>query len=123
MIDFSPAQRGGLPPLTGTRWPIRCGHGFSAEELAQLRDGLWPRASDDRWAVWLDGSTLRCWRALTSGCIYESVIVMADDGSGTAVVLDVLDDPAQYQRASTDSGELERFEGVVRLALAQARAA
>ena len=38
MIDFSPAQRGGLPPLTGTRWPIRCGHGFSAEELAQLRE-------------------------------------------------------------------------------------
>ncbi|MCF7750104.1 hypothetical protein KQ945_05065 [Bacillus subtilis subsp. subtilis] len=123
MIDFSPARRSSLPALTGTRWPIRCGHAFSSGELAQLRDGLWPRDTDDRWAVWLEGQTLRCWRAGTGGCIYESVIVMADDGSGTAVVLDVLDDTAHYQRASTDTGELERFEGVVRLALVQARAA
>lgn len=123
MIDFSPARRPDLPALTGIRWPIRCGHGFSADELAQLRDGLWPRDSDDRWAVWLQDDTLRCWRAGTGSCLYESVIVMADDGSGVAVVLDVLDDTAHYQRASTDSGELERFEGVVRLALAQARAA
>lgn len=123
MIDLSPAQRASLPPLTGTRWPIRCGHGFSADELAQLREGLWPRATDDRWAVWLEGNLLRCWRAMSGACIYESTIALADDGSGIAVVLDVLDDPAQYQRAGTDSGELERFEGVVRLALAQARAA
>lgn len=123
MIDFSPAYRPSLPALTGIRWPIRCGHAFSADELAQLRDGLWPRDSDDRWAVWLQDDTLRCWRAGTGNCIYESVIVMADDGGGAAVVLDVLDDTAHYQRAGTDSGELERFEGVVRLALAQARAA
>ncbi|MDR7068111.1 hypothetical protein J2X02_000928 [Pseudoxanthomonas japonensis] len=104
-----------LEPLRGARWPIRCGHAFSASEMARLRQGLWPRDMDDRWAVWLDGSVLRCWRSWTNTCIYETQLSVSDDGTGVAIVLDVLDDKEAYQRASTDAAELERFEGVLSL--------
>lgn len=85
----------------------------------RLREGLWPRGVDDRWAVWLDGETLRCWRSWTGTCIYESQVTLAEDGTGVAVVVDVLDDGDTYRRAATDEGELERFEGVLALARRQ----
>ena len=49
--------------------------------------------------------------------MYEGQVLLADDGSGIVSVLDVLDEPQQYSRASSEAGELERFEGVVGLAL------
>lgn len=102
-----------LQPMVGPRWPIRCGHVFSADDLARLREGLWPRDMDDRWAVWLDADTLRCWRSWTGNCIYEANMTLAEDGTGVIGVLDVLDDEDTYRRAGTDEGELERFEGVL----------
>ncbi len=107
-----------LAPLTGARWPIRCGHVFDPVELSRLRDGaIWPSEMNERWAVWLEGSVLRCWRTDSGACVYESVLSVSEDGSAQAVVLDVLDDPERYSRASSDERELERFEGV----LAQAK--
>ncbi len=102
-----------LKPMEGPRWPIRCGHVFTADDLVRLREGLWPRDMDDRWAVWLDGETLRCWRSWTGTCIYESQVTLSEDGTGVAVVVDVLDEGDTYRRAATDEGELERFEGVM----------
>ncbi len=103
-----------LQPMFGTRWPIRCGHVFTVDDLIRLREGLWPRDVEDRWAVWLDGDTLRCWLSFTGTCIYETRVTLAEDGTGVAGVLDVLDDDSStYRRASTDEGELERFEGVL----------
>ena len=102
-----------LKPMEGPRWPIRCGHVFTAEDLVRLREGLWPRDMDDKWAVHLDGETLRCWRSWTGTCIYEAQVTLAEDGTGVAVVVDVLDDGDTYRRAATDEGELERFEGVL----------
>ncbi len=103
-----------LKPMEGPRWPIRCGHVFAADDLVRLREGLWPRDMDDRWAVHLEGDTLRCWRSWTGTCIYETRITVAGDGTGVAGVLEVLDDDGgNYRRAATDEGELERFEGVL----------
>ena len=34
-------------PMEGPRWPIRCGHVFTADDLMRLREGLWPRDMDD----------------------------------------------------------------------------
>lgn len=107
--------------MDGPRWPIRCGHAFSATQLARLREGFWPRDMDDRWAVWLQGDTLRCWRSWTGTCLYEAQVLVDDDGTGVAAMLDVLDDPEHYHRAVSDAGELERFEGVVGLALTTPR--
>lgn len=104
-----------LKPMEGSRWPIRCGHSFTADDLSLLRAGLWPRDMDDRWAVWLDGDTLRCWRSWTDTCIYEATLASAENGSGHALVLNVLDDEDAYRRSPTDAGELERFEGVLSL--------
>ncbi|MCO7473019.1 hypothetical protein [Stenotrophomonas maltophilia] len=104
-----------LKALEGPHWPIRCGHELTADDVTCLREGLWPRDMDDRWAVWLDGDMLRCWRSWTSTCIYESQLILAADGSGVVGVLNVLEDAAAYRRASTDDGELERFEGVLSL--------
>ena len=111
-----------LTPLVGAAWPIRCGRTFSAAELALLREGLWPLDMDDRWIVWLDGNELRCWRSWTCTCVYRAMITLNPDGSGVANMVDVLDDPVAYQRARTEASELERFEGVVHLALMPARA-
>ena len=102
-----------LKPMEGPRWPIRCGHVFTADDLVRLREGLWPRDMDDKWAVHLEGDTLRCWRSWTGTCIYESQVTPAEDGTGVVVVVDVLDDGDTYRRAATDEGELERFEGVL----------
>ena len=104
-----------LTAMEGPRWPIRCCHVFSADELALLRKGLWPRDTDDRWAVWLDGDTLRCWRSWTDTCIYEAQVALTEDGSAQALVLHVHDQEDAYRRAPTDEGELERFEGVLSL--------
>lgn len=106
-----------LTPMDGPRWPIRCGHAFSAAQLARLREGLWPQDMDDRWAVWLEGDTLRCWRSWTGTCVYEAQVLVDDDGTGVATMLDVLDAPEHYHRSASDAGELDRFEGVVGLAL------
>ena len=105
-----------LAPLTGSSWPIRCGHVFESDELTRLRDGgLWPRDVSDRWTIWLDGDNLRCWRSGLGVCIYQASVIVAEDGRGVIPILHVLDDAAVYQRASTDECELERFEGVISL--------
>ena len=105
-----------LTAMEGPRWPIRCGHAFSADDLALLREGLWPRNTDDRWAVWVDGGdTLRCWRSSTGTCIYEAQLLFVTDRSAAVGVLNVLDEENVYRRAPTDEGELERFEGVLSL--------
>ena len=105
-----------LKPMEGPRWPIRCGHVFTAEDLVRLREGLWPRGVDDRWAVHVEDDILRCWLSWTGTCIYETRITVAEDGSGVAGLLDVLDNVGEtYRRAASDEGELERFEGVMTL--------
>jgi hypothetical protein len=113
MAALTPAWLPELEPLESARWPIRCGHMFSATEVERLREGVWPREAEDRWALWVDGETLRCWRAGTAPCIYESRLTVAEDGSAVASVVEVLDEEPLYQRAVTDEGELERFEGVL----------
>lgn len=112
-MDEATSWKERLEPMSGARWPVRCGHAFAPEDLIRLREGHWPRDADDRWAVWLDGDTLRCWRS--GVCVYEANITFHDDGGGIAVVVDVLDDPAEYQRAPSDESELDRFEGVLSL--------
>ena len=104
-------------PMTGPCWPIRGSHAFRASEISRLREGFWPRDMDDRWAVCLQESTLRCWRSWTAACIYEAQVVVGENGGGMVLLVNVLDEPETYARARTDESELERFEGVVGLAL------
>lgn len=59
--DRAASWKAKLEPLTGARLPIRYEHEFSADELARLREGLWPRDMVDRWVIWLDEHTLRGW--------------------------------------------------------------
>ncbi|MGN7918459.1 hypothetical protein [Lysobacter sp. 22409] len=115
--DSAASWKAKLEPLTGARRPIRYEHEFSADELARLREGLWPRDMDDRWVIWLDENTLRGWRSWTGTCIYEVDITVSEEGTGTTAVLDVLDAPDTYRRASTDAAELERFERMLSLVL------
>lgn len=79
----------------------------------RLREGVFPREEQDRWALGLETDVLRCWRIDSNVCIYETRLISGEDGGALASVVDVLDDEALYQRASTDEGELERFEGVL----------
>jgi hypothetical protein len=103
-----------LTPLTGARWPIRCGRVFDPSEVARLRQGaLWPSDMNERWAIWLEGSVLRCWRTDSGACVYESLLSFSEDGSAHAAVLNVLDEPELYARAPSDERELDRFEGVL----------
>lgn len=111
-----------LGPLRGPRWPIRCGRLFSAQELAQLRLGLWPRDMDDRWAIWLGpDQVLRCWRSWTQTCVYEAPLALEASGEAFCALLQVLDDPTHYQRSTSDASELDRFEGVLALVLGERR--
>lgn len=104
-----------LKPMEGPRWPLRCRHVFAIEDVLRLQAGLWPRDMDDRWAIWMDGEVLRCWRSWTGACVYEAHLDLHKDGSATAVMLDVLDEPETYARATTEEAELQRFEGVLSL--------
>lgn len=115
MNEMAETWKAKLQPLEGSRWPLRCGFVIPADDLERLQAGLWPRDMDDRWAVWLDGETLRCWRSWTATCIYEARLDLNPDGSATAVMLDVLDDPKTYVRATSEEAELQRFEGVLAL--------
>lgn len=115
MSEMAQTWNAKLQPLARARWPLRCGLVIPADDLERLRAGLWPREIDDRWAIWLDGDTLRCWRSWTATCIYEARLDLHPDGSATAVMLDVLDDPETYVRATSEEAELQRFEGVLAL--------
>lgn len=115
MSEMAQTWKAKLQPLAGARWPLRCGFVIPADDLERLQAGLWPRDMDDRWAIWLDGETLRCWRSWTATCIYEARLDLNPDGSATAVMLDVLDDPETYVRATSEEAELQRFEGVLAL--------
>lgn len=112
-----------LGPLRGARWPISYRRRFSANEVSTLREGFWPQDMDDRWAIWLEGSTLRLWRSWTGICVYEVPLTFNDDESADCQVIQVLDESADYQRHQLDAGELDRFEGVLGIALRQERAA
>lgn len=115
MSEMAATWKAKLQPLAGARWPLRCGFVIPPDDLERLQAGLWPRDMDDRWAIWLDGNTLRCWRSWTTTCIYEARLDLNPDGSATAVMLDVLDDPETYVRATSEEAELQRFEGVLAL--------
>ncbi|QNN46746.1 hypothetical protein H9L17_00685 [Thermomonas brevis] len=115
MSDIPQSWKHKLKPMEGPRWPLRCRHVFAIEDVLRLQAGLWPRDMDDRWAIWLDGDVLRCWRSWTGTCIYEARLTPHADGSATALMLDVLDEPETYARATTEEAELQRFEGVLSL--------
>lgn len=115
MSEMPETWKAKLQPLAEARWPLRCGFVIPADDLEPLQAGLWPRDMDDRWAIWLDGDILRCWRSWTATCIYEARLDLNPDGSATAVMLDVLDDPEAYVRATSEEAELQRFEGVLAL--------
>ena len=115
MSDMPQGWKHKLKPLGGPRWPLRCRHVFAADDALRLQAGLWPRDMDDCWAIWLDGDVLRCWRSWTGTCIYEARLTPHADGSATALMLDVLDEPETYARATTEEAELQRFEGVLSL--------
>jgi len=115
MSEMAQAWKAKLQPLAGARWPLRCGFVIPPGDLERLQAGLWPRDMDDRWAIWLDGDTLRCWRSWTAICIYEARLDLNSDGSARAVMLDVLDNPVAYVRATSEEAELHRFEGVLAL--------
>ncbi|MBZ0086883.1 MAG: hypothetical protein K8F33_02115 [Thermomonas sp.] len=115
MSDITQSWKHKLKPLEGPRWPLRCRHVFAADDVLRLQAGLWPRDMDDRWAIWLDGNLLRCWRSWTAACVYEAHLALHKNGSAGAVMLDVLDEPETYARASTEEAELQRFEGVLSL--------
>lgn len=104
-------------------WPVRCARSFSAEEVAKLREGLWPAALDDRWVVWLDEGSVRVWRSWTGECLYEAELVLDEAGAGQCRVLRVCDDADIYQRSATEEGEIDRFEGVLALVLGRRREA
>lgn len=115
MSDTAQSWKHKLKPMEGPRWPLRCRHGFAIEDVLRLQAGLWPRDMDDRWAIWLDGDVLRCWRSWTGTCVYEARLTPHADGSATALMLDVLDAPETYARATSEEAELQRFEGVLSL--------
>uniref|UniRef100_UPI0025DB4F19 hypothetical protein n=1 Tax=Arenimonas sp. TaxID=1872635 RepID=UPI0025DB4F19 len=76
---------------------------------------------DDRWVVWLEGEALRVWRAGTGECLYEAEVVEDAAGFGQCRVLRVCDDTEIYQRCAEESGEIDRFEGVLALLLGRRR--
>ena len=115
MSDIPQSWKHKLKPMEGPRWPLRCRHVFAIEDVLRLQAGLWPRDMDYRWAIWMDGDVLRCWRSWTGACVYEAHLALHKDGSATAVMLDVLDEPETYARATTEEAELQRFEGVLSL--------
>lgn len=122
--DDSAAQwKDDLPPLRGRAWPVRCAKTFSAAEVVLLQRGFWPRDMDDRWVIWLEGDTLRCWRSWTRTCLYEALLSPLPDGGATCAVFHVLDDPEHYHRSPQDEIELDRFDGVLALLLRETRAA
>ncbi|HBD20005.1 MAG TPA: hypothetical protein DC063_07915 [Arenimonas sp.] len=104
-------------------WPVRCQRLFTPEEMALLRQGLWPTSLEDRWVVWLDGGLLRVWRAWTGECIYEAEISEDETGAGQCRVLRVCDDADVYTRSSGEAGELDRFEGVLAMLLGRRKEA
>ncbi|MBW8311118.1 MAG: hypothetical protein K0M64_03695 [Rhizobium sp.] len=104
-------------------WPVRCQRVFTPEEMALLRQGLWPTSLEDRWVVWLDEGLLRVWRAWTGECIYEAEIGEDESGAGQCRVLRVCDDADVYTRSSGEAGELDRFEGVLAMLLGRRKEA
>ena len=70
---------------------------FSAEEMAALRRGNIPRAMEDKWFWYMEGSTLWAHRSWTGFCIYR--IDFQEDGRH---VVTVNRDPEQYGCASIE---------------------
>ena len=123
MEDLAASWKAKLGPLRGSRWPISYRRRFTALEIDTLRSGFWPQDMDDRWAIWLDEGTLRLWRSWTATCVYEVPLSFNDDGSAESQVIHVLDESTDYHRHQLDAGEVDRFDGVLGIALRQERAA
>lgn len=102
-------------------WPLRHPRSFDPEDMALLRQGLWPATLEERWVVWLDGEVLRVWRGATGECLYEAELSEDVAGFGHCRVLRVCDDPDIYQRSTDEASEIDRFEGVLALLLGRRR--
>lgn len=123
MEDVAANWKAKLGPMRGSRWPISYRRRFTPEDVATLQQGFWPVDMDDRWAIWLDGPTLRLWRSWTGTCVYEVPLALHEDGSAESQVIHVLDESSDYHRSHSDAGEVDRFDGVLGIALRQERAA
>lgn len=104
-------------------WPVRCARAYTPEDVAKLRQGLWPTSLDDRWVVWLDDGLVRVWRSWTGECIYEAELTVDEAGTGHCRVLHVCDEPEVYTRSAAEQGEIDRFEGILALLLGKRREA
>lgn len=70
---------------------------LTADELAQLRQGLLPQEMEDKWFVYCEGDTLFIHRSWTGHCIYQ--VALSQSG---VLHVTVNRDPAQYRE--TDIG-------------------
>ena len=104
-------------------WPVRCARTYAPEDVAKLKEGLWPASLDDRWVVWLDQGLLRVWLGGTGECIYEAELSVDESGAAHCRVLRVCDEPEVYTRSAAEEGEINRFEGVLALLLGRRREA
>ena len=80
---------------------------FSDEELAALRRGNIPRAMEDKWFWFMEGSTLWVHRSWTGHCIFR--IDFKDDNDH---VVTVNRDPEQYNCTSIEKA-IESLNGLL----------
>lgn len=79
--------------------PVPYQETFSATELARLREGLTPKAMEDKWFIYFESPYLYLHRSWTGKPIYRVELRM--DGEGASVV-ESLSDPETLDRMGAD---------------------
>ena len=88
---------------------------FTQAETDRLRAGLWPKGTDDRWVIEIDGEALQMWRSWTGFCVFRLPVQPTKNGIELGPLF-VNDNPAQYRR-STNRHDIKTVNELIRMVL------
>lgn len=98
-------------PLGNERIEVAYQRTFTTAEAQRLSTGSWPQSMDDKWVVFLGGSSSDLWRSWTGHCIYSLPARRAGDGIIVGPML--VNGDSQQHRRSGDSDDIRIFESII----------
>jgi hypothetical protein len=98
-------------PLGRSQIEIAYRRTFTAQEVENLRAGLWPLDMEDRWVIHLGTSSLDMWRSWTGHCIYS--LPRHAEGNGAALGPLLVNGDKRIYRSPGASQDIRACEALI----------
>ncbi len=89
-------------PMPAQHTALRVDIGYTSDEMAAIRQGVYPEVMEDKWFIFWEAPHLYLHRSWTGFCLFVAEFALADDGSARLVGATVNRDPDQYLSTDDD---------------------